>query len=183
MSASRSTAVSAAGAAAFSERKLLVAMLDMAGYTRAVREARAVDVAVFLDRFYRACHEAVAGAGGRVVKFMGDACLAVFPPEQCAAALDALRGLRVEVDRLGAAHHLAVTGGHTNVHLCTVVEGEFGAPGQRRYDVLGEGVNHVFLMGRGAGVHISEPVYRRLPSARRAGWKKNKPPATYTRAD
>jgi hypothetical protein len=40
-------------------------------------------------------------------------------------------------------------------------------------------VNQTFLLGRGAGIRISEPVYRKLPSAERTPWIKNKPPAVY----
>jgi hypothetical protein len=58
-----------------------------------------------------------------------------------------------------------------------VVEGEFGAEGV--YDVVGAGVIHTFRMGSGPGVRISEPVYRKLPSARRGSWSKHQPPATY----
>jgi class 3 adenylate cyclase len=69
-----------------------------------------------------------------------------------------------------------------NVHLSTVAEGELGADGDRRYDVIGAGVNHLFRMGGGAGIRISEPVYRQLPNERRGAWRKQKPPSTYTLA-
>jgi hypothetical protein len=45
---------------------------------------------------------------------------------------------------------------------------------------MGAGVIHVFRMGAGPGVRISEPVYRKLPSGERTPWRKNQPPATYT---
>jgi hypothetical protein len=32
---------------------------------------------------------------------------------------------------------------------------------------VGSGVNHLFRMGGGTGIHISEPVYRQLPNAPR----------------
>jgi hypothetical protein len=34
-------------------------------------------------------------------------------------------------------------------------------------------------MGGGAGIRISEPIYRKLPNERRGPWQKSKPPATY----
>ena len=48
------------------------------------------------------------------------------------------------------------------------------------HDVIGSGVNHLFLMGGGAGLRISEPIYRQLPNEHRAPWRKQRPPATYT---
>lgn len=41
------------------------------------------------------------------------------------------------------------------------------------------GVNQTFLLGRGPGIRISEPLYRALPSAVRSPWVKHKPPAVY----
>jgi hypothetical protein len=49
--------------------------------------------------------------------------------------------------------------------------------------VLGAGVNHVFRMGSGPGIRVSEPVYRKLPSDARAPWTKRRAPATYTFTD
>lgn len=48
------------------------------------------------------------------------------------------------------------------------------------YGVSGARVIHTFRMGSGAGIRISEPVYRELPSDRRGRWTKHQPPATYT---
>jgi class 3 adenylate cyclase len=76
---------------------------------------------------------------------------------------------------------LAVTPG-VNVHLAVVAEGDLGAGADRRYDVVGAAVNHLFRMGGGPGVRISEPVYQRLPGERRAPWRRQEPPATYTLA-
>jgi hypothetical protein len=35
-------------------------------------------------------------------------------------------------------------------------------------------------MGSGAGIRVSEPVYRQLPNDERTPWHKYQPPATYT---
>jgi len=49
------------------------------------------------------------------------------------------------------------------VHVARVAEGELGADGDRRLDIIGTGVN-----------------YRQLPNACRSVWRKQKPPAIYT---
>jgi hypothetical protein len=46
--------------------------------------------------------------------------------------------------------------------------------------VIGSGVNHLFNMGGGSGLRISEPVYRQLANDARGVWRRNKPPATYS---
>jgi len=168
-----------------SSQKLVIAVHDLHGYTRAAATADDLAVATFMDEYYVLCAELVHAGGGRVVKFVGDACLAVFPPERCADAVDAVRALRARVPALAHRHHLPVAPGTSNVHLAVVAAGELGPAGDRRFDVLGAGVNHTFLLGarQGPGVHVSEPVYRALPNERRTPWRKAKPPAVYTLDD
>jgi len=157
-------------------RKLTLFVVDLAGYTRGVAEADALDLARFLDRYYRLAGGEVRARGGRVVKFMGDACFATFPEEGCVAAVDCAQSI---VGLLDARREPFFSGVGANVHLASVAEGALGADDDRRYDVVGAGVNHLFRMGGGAGIRISEPVYRQLPDDRRGAWHKHKPPATY----
>lgn len=151
----------------------------MAGYARATANLDALAVASFLDEWYRRCAVTIRERGGRIVKYIGDGCLATFPDDKCVDAVDAAADLQRAIDDVGSTHRLKVEIG-ANVHLAVVAEGDFGADDDRRYDVLGSGVNHLFLMGAGAGIRISEPVYRQLPNDRRGDWKKHHPPATYT---
>jgi class 3 adenylate cyclase len=160
------------------ERQLAIVLVDLARFTQSVAGLSLSDLADIVDAFYRAAGEVLSQHGGRVVKFVGDGCMAVFEPEDVLRALDAVEVLRSRVQALGGDHGLDMDMG-ANIHLSTVAEGEFGAPGV--YDIVGIGVVHTFRMGGGAGTRISEPVYRRLPSDRRSVWQKHQPPATYTR--
>jgi len=164
---------------AIRETKLVLFSADLAGYARATTNLGALAVAAFLDDWYRRCAAAVGLHGGRIVKFMGDGCLAIFPVDKCVDAVDTAAELRGATDGLRATHRVKVDVG-AKVHLAIVAEGDFGPDDDRRYDVLGSGVNHLFLMGGGAGIRISEPVYRQLPNDRRGAWNKHRPPATYT---
>jgi len=158
-------------------RKLTLFAADLAGYTRGVAEMDALELARFLDGYYRLCGGEVRARGGRVVKFMGDACFATFPEDACVAAVECAQSI---VRLVGARRERFFVGVGANIHLSTVAEAELGADEDRRYDVIGAGVNHLFRMGGGAGIRISEPVYRQLPNERRGDWHKQKPPATYT---
>jgi adenylate cyclase len=158
------------------ERQLAIVLVDLARFTRAVAGLGLSELVGVVDAFYRAAGTAVAAQGGRVVKFVGDGCLAVFEPDDVISALDAVDALRAEVRSIGAARGLDMDLG-ANVHLATVAEAELGLDGT--FDVIGMGVVHAFRMGSGAGTRISEPVYRRLPSGRRTPWRKHQPPATY----
>jgi adenylate cyclase len=163
---------------ALAERKLTLFNVDLTGFTRTAQATRALDLAEFIDRYYRLCSEHVARHHGRVVKFMGDACFAVFPEEHCQDAVQCAIELRKAIGSLEGLGGRPPSAG-ANVHLAIVAEGELGAENDRRYDVIGEGVNHLFRMGGGAGIRISEPVYRSLANDRRGPWQKQKPPATY----
>jgi adenylate cyclase len=157
------------------ESKLVLVSVDLAGYARATASLDALTIAQFLDAWYGACAAALKPRGGRIIKFMGDGCLAVFPGDRAVDAIDAVEELA------RGSHTLPVKLG-ANVHLAIVAEGDVGPDGDRRYDVLGSGVNHLFLMGGAAGFRISEPVFRQLPNDRRAEWSKQRPPATYARS-
>lgn len=157
------------------ETKLVLVSVDLAGYARATASLDALSIAAFLDGWYAACAAAFRPKGGRIIKFMGDGCLAVFPEDRTVDAVDAIEELAKTPLRLplklGA-----------NVHIAIVAAGDIGPEGDRRFDVLGSGVNHLFLMGGASGIRISEPVYRQLPNDRRGAWSKHHPPATYTRS-
>jgi adenylate cyclase len=159
------------------ESKLVLFTADLAGYTKACASRDALSIAHFLDAWYVDCARVLRGRGGRVVKFIGDAVLAVFDE---ARALDAIEA----ASELAAALRARRDDGWrvdlgANVHIAVVAEGDYGPADDRRYDVLGSGVNHLFLMGGGSGIRISEPVFRQLPDDRRAAWVKHRPPATY----
>ncbi len=162
------------------ETKLVLLTADLTGFARAVASLDALTIATMLDDWYRRAATVIKQRGGRVVKFMGDACLATFPEDTCLGAVDAAGELASTVAALNQTRGLKLDVG-VNVHLAIVAEGELGPEDDARYDVLGSGVNHVFMMGRGPGVRISEPVYRQLPDARRGEWDKHKPPAVYTK--
>jgi class 3 adenylate cyclase len=163
----------------FRETKLVLVVADLAGYARAISNLEALGVAALLDDWYRRTSRIVRAHGGRVVKWIGDACLATFPDEKSCDAVDAVLELERALAPFASEHRVKLELG-ASVHVAVVAEGEFGPEDDPRYDVLGSGVNHLFTMGRGSGIHISEPVYRRLPNERRARWTKNRPPATYS---
>jgi adenylate cyclase len=137
------------------ERTLCLLSADLAGFARACNGKDALAIAQFLDDWYRSCAPVITSRGGRIVKFMGDAVLAVFAESAAAAAVDCARDMRAHrwswPVELGA-----------NVHVATVADGDFGPDDDKRYDVFGHGVNQLFMMGGGPGIRVSEPVHRQL---------------------
>lgn len=162
----------------FVECKRLIALVDLAGFTKAFHSQSDLEMASFLQEYYAACEEVLGGSGGTVVKFMGDSCLAVFPPSEAPQCAEAVVELRARVEILGVKYGIAISLG-ANLHIADVVEGDFGAGANRRADIVGRGVNQTFLLGGGPDIRVSEPVYRALPSEMRGPWRKHKPPSIY----
>lgn len=154
----------------FVENNRLIALFDLPGTTKAFQSRGDLDMAALLQDFYEECEEVLTQGGGTVVKFMGDACLAVFPPSEATQCAGAVVELRARVKSLGEKYGVPIGLG-ANLHIATVVEGEFGVGINRRTDILGRGVNQTFLLGRGEGIRLSEPVYRALPSGMRSPWR------------
>ena len=159
-----------------SERRLVLVMVDLAGFTKAIAPLSSMQLAELVDDFYRLTADLVTSHGGRVIKFVGDGCLAVFDEDEAVAAVAFVHDAVEPVRALGQRHGVSLDVG-ANVHLSVVVEGDLGG---RTTDIIGAGVVHVFRMGAGPGIRISEPVYRKLPNDQRGPWKKHQPPATYT---
>jgi class 3 adenylate cyclase len=157
-------------------RELVLVAIDLAGYRRAFQVKDDEGVAAFLDDYYAVCVERCGAAGGSVVKFMGDGCLLVFSADLARQAVAVVVALAPEVSEIAARHGLAL-GFCANLHLGRVLERELEWNG--RVDIVGRAVNQTFLMGRGEGIRLSEPVYRKLESGVRSPWRRHKPPALY----
>jgi len=165
----------------FQERTLVLVLIDLAGFTRAVAGLTPLEVVDLLDRFFVRCGELVTAHAGRVVKFTGDGCVAVFEADHAPDAVACVQAVRESVVSIAEELDINLDLG-ANIHLAKVITGVFGAPYTSIDDVIGMGVIHTFRMGAGPGIRISEPVYRKLPSSERTPWRKNQPPATYTLA-
>ena len=159
---------------AFQETELVLFTADLAGSTRACAQMTPLEVAAFLGEWYRAIDAGIGRHGGRVVKYMGDGCLATFPPDGSASAIAAAMELRAH-----RAAGLALDVG-VRIHVGIVAEGEVGA--DLRYDIFGSAVNDLFRMGGAGSVLISEPVYQRLADEDRASWQRHASSASYALA-
>ena len=158
--------------------KRLIVLVDLAGYAKAFQSHTDEQMAALAQEYYVDCDRVFTENGGFIIKFIGDACLAVFPLDQASKAIDAVSRLQVLIGEISKRHKVDIGLG-ANLHAGSVIEGQFGAGSNQRTDIAGRVVNQTFLLGRGAGIRISEPVYRALPSAARSRWRKHKPPAVY----
>ena len=134
-------------------------------------------VAGFFQRFYILAAEHIEPAGGRIVKFMGDAGLAVFPKDSAEAVIFALRDFaqaaRACAGELGLDAYLNIS-----VHVGPALTGRFGPPGAERFDVIGKTVNIAARLGR-RGITLSPQAFRCLSPEGRERFQKITPPVTY----
>ena len=162
---------------AFQTETLGVSFFDLSRLSEWASSQEDAAVAAFLQTFSVLAAERLEPAGVRIVKFMGDAGLAVFAPDAAEDAIFALcelaRDARECGRRFGFDTYLNV-----NVHVGPVITGPFGAPDAARFDVIGKTVNVAARLGR-RGVTLSPQAFRCLGSEGRQRFEKIKPPVTY----
>jgi class 3 adenylate cyclase len=158
-----------------------VAFFDLSPIPQWTSSEADARVACFFVEFYRLAAEHLEPAGGRIVKLMGDAGLAVFAKESAEDAIFALRDLARAARRAardaGLDTYLAV-----NVHVGPVVAGDFGPPGAERYDVVGKTVNVCARLGR-RGITLSPQAFRCLSPEGRERFEKITRPIVYQLRD
>ncbi len=161
------------------EKALLIVFADLTRFMVNSRGTPDAALAELLDGYYRHAEGAVETAGGRMVKFMGDAFLAVWPEERAGAGVAALPGLKRDIDAWWTAKgwdtHVVV-----KAHFGRVVAGPFGAEG--RFDVIGNEVNVAATLPART-VSLSAEAFRRLENGERKPFKKHTAPVVYIPVD
>jgi adenylate cyclase len=125
---------------------------DMRGFTPLSDNLPAAEVILLLNEFFEAMAQPVIARGGEVLKFIGDAMLAIFPLDPiignngiCAAieaASEALHNLRQLNERLAAEGRRTLRCGIA-LHIGDVGYGNIGAPSRLDFTVIGPAVNKV----------------------------------------
>lgn len=159
---------------------LFVAFFDLTGFTAFARQHDSRTVFDTLSGWYALVGGHVEGAGGHVVKFMGDAGIAVFAADETEAGVFALRTAQAEGDAWLAAQGFkahAVTRGHVGPVTC----GPLGPPGWQQFDVIGETVNTAAVASASGHYRfaLTPQAFRRLSAAWRQAFKKHTPPVVY----
>jgi len=122
---------------------------DMRGFTELGERMHPARVVTMLDAYFDAMASAVAEHGGEVLKFIGDAVLAIFPigddPRMaCRRALDAADTAFASLARVNAARAAdgedALTAG-VALHLGPVLYGNIGSRDRLDFTVISTAVN------------------------------------------
>lgn len=123
---------------------------DLRGFTVLVDEHGVEEAMQTLDEYFGCVAAPIGAHGGEILKFVGDAVLAVFPigdePARavCAralAALDDATAARVAVDDARAARGRGPLRFGIALHVGEVFYGNIGVPGRLDFTVIGPAVN------------------------------------------
>ena len=114
---------------------------DMRGFTAMSDRLPAREVVGVLDRYFESVAVPIAKHGGEVLKFIGDAMLAIFPidgePEDaCKRALAAAEEGLFALEKISADVGVGLA-----LHVGEVMYGNIGAPGRLDFTVIGSAVN------------------------------------------
>ena len=163
------------------ERNLLVAFFDLTRYARETKGYDTRQLFALMSDYYEWVGERIEGAGGVVVKFIGDAALVVFAEERVDAGLLALLALKEEGDRWLGQRGLQ-TQHIVKAHFGPVICGPIGTRADKRFDVFGETVNIAATL-RSNGLACTPQLFRKLAPEMRKRLKKHTPPIVYIPVD
>lgn len=140
--------------------EVLIAFFDLAGYSKALegmKEGEAGSVMVLLNELVG---DTVEAAGGKVVKFIGDGGLVVFPKEMIHQGVRALRELKVLTDQwlIERGWHCWIV---VKVHVGRVYGGPMGTRRDKRFDVIGKEVNATARL-KSRGFAMTVQTFERL---------------------
>lgn len=122
---------------------------DMRGFTTLADRLPAAEVVTILDRFFESVAGPIAPHGGEVLKFIGDAVLAIFPVQAdgagaaCERALAAAHAAVAGVAAQNAAGTTPTVDLGIGLHVGEVMYGNIGAPNRLDFTVIGAVVNEV----------------------------------------
>ena len=160
---------------------VLIVFLDLTRFAAQSQRVEDDELASTLDDYYERIASAVRVAGGRTVKFIGDAALLVFPEAHVNDGVKLLLSLKPAVDRFFTDRGWECRM-NAKVHFGDVMAGEFGPEDDRRFDVIGRAVNTTAVL-QSQGITLSVDAFRQLGPELRQAFKKHTPPITYIRLD
>ncbi|HWA10264.1 MAG TPA: adenylate/guanylate cyclase domain-containing protein [Opitutaceae bacterium] len=141
----------------------IIVFADLAGFHRVIcSQLSPEDTFAFLSDYYAAAQGILDGSGGRLVKFIGDAMLIVFPSHAPDRALVTLRTLKAAIDALLVQQRLD-SRLRIKAHVGTVAAGAIGSGELERFDVCGSAVDQAALLPDGEWV-LSDELRKRTRS-------------------
>ncbi len=155
----------------------LVACSDLTGYAKHAAKKSEEEIFQLLSDYYELVGDVIAPAQGKVIKFMGDAALILFPEEHSDIGVQALLQLQSQGDAFLAERGVACRH-HIRVHFGSMCAGPLGTRDDKRVDILGSTVNTMFML-KSTGFAMTPEAFRKLAPNTRKLFKKHTPPVAY----
>jgi hypothetical protein len=114
----------------------------------------------FLQAYYKLAAAQLATIDGRIVDFMADVIVAVYPWRSSAEVVPAITELSEQVVQAAIPFRLDASM-NANLHLGVVIEGTFGPPGQARPGIVGKALEVVSRLERN-GITVTGEVFNAL---------------------
>ncbi len=156
---------------------LLVSFFDLTGFVKLSKQKSEEELFFFMSEFFNQSGKIIEDAGGKVIKFIGDAGLVVFPEELASTGILTLKNLKVEIESWlqsqGLSNKL-----YLKIHFGTVICGTIGSPNHKNFDVFGQTINTTATLASN-GFSLSPQAFRKLDSESRKHFKKHTPPIRY----
>ncbi len=156
---------------------LLVAFADITNFAKYSKKIDSLELFNFINEFAEITGEIIENAGGKVIKFIGDCALVIFPENKVSRGIEALEYYKEKVDswlkKKGLTSNLII-----KAHFGEVTYGPLGLRDNKYFDVMGETVN-IAASIQSNGLAITPQVFRKLDKNTRTLFKKHTPPITY----
>ena len=119
--------------------------------------------ASFVQSYYSRIGEDIVAGGGRIVKYMGDAILAVFGKDRELQAIACANRMRSTYLVILKSRRLTVPSElEVGINSGKVSTGEFGHDTLKAFDVFGPAVNEAAMIMHYRGIAITENVRRKV---------------------
>ncbi|MBN2535203.1 MAG: adenylate/guanylate cyclase domain-containing protein [Spirochaetales bacterium] len=157
----------------------LICMTDIIGFSQISQSQNMEILYKFLKDFASITFKKIERTAGKIIKYIGDSSLIIFPDDSVDEGVQVLLELKDELEGYFKKN------GFTNkitfcLHFGEVIAGRF--PPFDSIDVLGDTVNIAFMLDRGhyrGGFVITPQVFRKLKPATRKQFHKFTPPVVY----
>ncbi len=171
----------------YPSEKALIAVSDVLAFTRLAGSATPDELGRFLSFLANHHSRWLEGSSGEIIKFIGDACLMVFPADDADKGINILKEMResfvVETRRQFDHSWLGMT---VQAHVGLIYR--VAMPPEMRSDIFGIDVNTAFRLGaeggnyarpKGGEIILSPQAFRSLEPASRKAFRKYTPPMYY----
>ena len=138
--------------------RLLVAFCDLTNFAKLSRDKPSKDIFDIMSQYFELSGDIVEKSGGKIVKFIGDGILIVFPDYLAIEGINTLKELQQKVSNLFDRESYDCLL-RVKAHLGSVTCGRIGTRQDKRFDVFGHHVNQTVLL-TGSDFMISKELER-----------------------